>query len=106
MDNKAGNGRSQAIAISYDGVDNAAPKVVAKGSGQTADNIIAIAKENAVPIYKNKTLSSMLMAVELDREIPPELYKAVAEVLAHIYRLDIRLGQKSQLLRNGRERLP
>jgi flagellar biosynthesis protein len=105
MDNNVGKRRSQAIAISYDRVDNAAPKVVAKGSGPVADNIIAIAKENAVPIYKNKTLSGMLMAVELDREIPPELYQAVAEVLAHIYRLDSRLGQKGQSLLSGMESL-
>jgi flagellar biosynthesis protein len=78
----------QAIAIRYDQKMEQAPKVVAKGSGFVAENILATAKRNAVPVYQNKTLAGMLMAVELDTMIPPELYKAVAEVLAYIYRLD------------------
>lgn len=89
---------SRAVAVSYDAMNNAAPKVVAKGSGLIAENIIAIAKDNAVPIYKSKTLTGMLMAVELDREIPPELYQAIAEVLAHIYRINQTLGRNKQQL--------
>lgn len=86
--------RPQAVALTYHSEKDAAPKVVAKGSGLVADHIINLAKENAVPIYKNKTLTGMLMAVELDREIPPELYQAIAEVLAHIYRLNQIMGRK------------
>lgn len=86
--------RSQAVALSYSSESDEAPKVVAKGSGLVAENIINLAKENAVPIYKNKTLTGMLMAVELEREIPPELYQAIAEVLAHIYRLNQDMGRK------------
>lgn len=81
--------RKEAVAIRYD--NNKAdkvPKVVAKGSGFIADNILAAAEKHTVPVIQNRTLTSMLMAVELDREIPPALYQAVAEVLAHIYRLD------------------
>jgi flagellar biosynthesis protein len=96
--------RPQAVAIAYNSGTDAAPKVVAKGLGQVADHIITLAKDNAVPIYKNKTLTGMLMAVELDREIPPELYKAIAEVLAHIYRLNQTMGQK-KLQANGEEGL-
>lgn len=87
---------SQAVALTYDSNDLNAPKVVAKGNGLLAENILALARENAVPVYKNKTLTGLLMAVELDREIPPELYQAVAEVLAHIYRLDKELGGREQ----------
>ncbi|EGO63127.1 FlhB cytoplasmic domain-containing protein [Acetonema longum DSM 6540] len=47
-----------------------------------------------MPVYQNKTLTNVLMAVEIDREVPPELYNAVAEVLAHIYRLDQVLGKR------------
>lgn len=85
---------AKAVAIKYDVNGSTAPKVVAKGTGIVAGNIIHSAKEHGVPIYQNKTLTGMLMAVELDREIPPELYQAVAEVLAYIYRLDQRLGKR------------
>ncbi len=84
----------QAIALSYNDERNDAPKVVAKGAGFIAEQILAAAKKNAIPIYQNKALSSMLMAVELDREIPPELYKVVAEILAYIYRIDQALGKQ------------
>jgi len=77
----------QAIAISYQSNTNA-PRVVAKGTGYMADKILSTASQHSVPVYQNKTLASMLMAVELDREIPPELYQAVAEVLAYIYHID------------------
>ncbi|MBP2662988.1 MAG: FlhB domain protein [Firmicutes bacterium] len=84
----------KAVAIKYNERDGIAPKVVAKGTGVVAGKIMHTAKEHGVPIYQNKTLTGMLMAVELDREIPPELYQAVAEVLAYIYRLDQRLGNR------------
>lgn len=85
---------SKAVALKYDTKGSTAPIVVAKGTGVIAGNIIHTAKEHGVPIYQNKTLTGMLMAVELDREIPPELYQAVAEVLAYIYRLDQRVGKR------------
>lgn len=90
----AANKPKQAIALNYRQGGNQAPRVVAKGSGFIAEQILQAAQQHAIPIYQNKTLSSMLMAVELDREIPPELYKAVAEVLAYIYRLDQKLGKR------------
>jgi len=86
--------KQQAVALSYQQQDQNAPKVIAKGSGFIAERIVATAKQNSVPVYKNKTLVSMLMAVELDREIPPELFQVVAEVLAYIYRIDQRIGRK------------
>ncbi len=80
--------RKEAVAIRYDDKKDKAPRVVAKGAGFIADQIVAAAKKHTVPVFQNRTLTAMLMAVELDREIPPDLYKAVAEVLAHVYRLD------------------
>ncbi|MDT8901266.1 EscU/YscU/HrcU family type III secretion system export apparatus switch protein [Anaeroselena agilis] len=80
--------RREAVAVRYDSKEDKAPKVVAKGAGIVADNILAAAEKHAVPVYQNRALTSMLMAVDLDREIPPALYKAVAEVLAYVYRLD------------------
>jgi flagellar biosynthesis protein len=93
MNKKEADKPKQAIALTYQKSNNNSPKVVAKGSGFMADRIMATAKQNSVPIYQNKTLASMLMAVELDREIPPELYQAVAEVLAYIYYVDKRMNK-------------
>lgn len=83
----------QAIALQYTKNRDGAPRVVAKGQGYVAEQIIVSAKQNSVPIYQSKTLSNLLMAIELDREIPHELYTAVAEVLAYVYRLDQKLKQ-------------
>ncbi|MDR2007326.1 MAG: EscU/YscU/HrcU family type III secretion system export apparatus switch protein [Acidaminococcales bacterium] len=79
---------TQAVALSYDTEKDSAPKVVAKGRGVTAENILKTAKNSFVPVYQNKALTQMLMALELDSEIPPELYQAVAEVLSYVYRVD------------------
>lgn len=84
----------QAVALIFNEEQDRAPRVAAKGAGYVAEQILAAAKKHAIPIYQNKTLSSMLMAVELDREIPPELYKAVAEILAYIYRIDQSMGKR------------
>lgn len=84
----------QAVALRYDEKSNNAPKVVAKGQGFIADNILKAAQQNSVPVYQNKTLAGMLMAVDLDREIPPDLYTAVAEILAYIYRMDQKAGRR------------
>ena len=80
--------KKQAVAIKYDPKQDQAPVVVAKGLGFVADNILTTAKQHSIPVYQNKVLAGMLMTVELDSQIPPELYQAVAEVLAYVYRLD------------------
>jgi flagellar biosynthesis protein len=77
----------QAIAIAYDAGDYA-PKVVAKGRGLIAEQIIAKAKENGVFVHESKELVALLMQVDLDDHIPAELYLAIAEILAWLYRLD------------------
>ena len=89
------NAPQQAVALKYDMERDAAPKVVAKGRGHVAENILAAAQQNAVPVYQNKTLVNMLMALEIDREIPPELYRTIAEVMAYVYRID-KKAKKSQ----------
>lgn len=86
----------RAVALTYHQTEDAAPRVVAKGSGIIAEKILETARQNAVPVYQNKTLSNMLMAVDLDREIPRELYHAVAEVLAYIYRVDQSIGKRQK----------
>jgi len=78
----------KAVALKYNHQKNKAPKVIAKGRGDIAEKIIEVAKAHNVPLYEDKNLSQILEALELETEIPPELYRAVAEVLAFIYRLN------------------
>ena len=73
-----------AVALAYrDG--QGAPKVVAKGRGLVAEQIIAVAAEAGVYVHESKELVSLLMEVDLDRQIPPLLYRAIAELLAWLY---------------------
>lgn len=77
-----------AVALKYDREKSAAPIVIAKGADHLAKRIKEIAKENNVEIVENKYLARTLYAtVDIGREIPPELYQAVAEVLAFVYNL-------------------
>lgn len=78
----------KAVALKYDGKKDKAPRVIAKGRGNIAEKIIYIAKEHDVPLYEDQNLIQILEALDLETEIPPELYRAVAEVLAFIYRLN------------------
>lgn len=80
--------QKKAVALKYNKDKDRAPKVVAKGKGYIAEKIIQAARENNVPLYEDKNLSQVLEALDLDTEIPPELYRAVAEVLAFIYKLN------------------
>jgi flagellar biosynthesis protein len=81
------NLHQQAVAIAYESGDYA-PKVVAKGRGLIAEQIIARAKEHKVFVHESKDLVALLMQVDLDEHIPPELYLAIAEILAWLYRLE------------------
>ena len=83
----------KAVALKYDVQQDTAPRVIAKGKGHVAEHILATAQKNAIPVYQNKTLVNMLMALEIDREIPPELYKAIAEVMAYVYKMDKEKGR-------------
>ena len=78
----------KAVALKYDHQKNKAPRVIAKGRGDIAEKIIEVAKAHNVPLYEDKNLVQLLEALDLETEIPPELYRAVAEVLAFIYRLN------------------
>jgi len=79
--------RQKAAALSYDRGKKAAPKVTAKGEGTVAQNIIKIAELHDIPIKKDEDLIELLSKVELDQEIPAEMYKAVAEVFSFIYKM-------------------
>ena len=81
------DGRRKAAALSYDRSKDNAPRVVARGRGILAAKILEIAKEHGIPIKEDALLAETLSALDLNREIPSELYKAVAEILAFIYRI-------------------
>lgn len=77
--------KEKAVALKYDDSTSSAPKVTAKGEGFTAKNIIKIAEENDIPIKKDEDLVELLSKVDIDREVPPEMYKAIAEVFSFLY---------------------
>ena len=79
--------RREAIALAYQTGDTS-PRVVAKGRGLIAQAIIERAREHGVFVHESEDLVGLLMQVELDANIPPQLYQAVAELLAWIYRLE------------------
>ena len=82
---------AKAAAISYKPGDYA-PQVVAKGYGAVAEAIIALAKESGIYVHESRELVELLLKVDLDGDIPTELYQAVAEVLAWIYRMEAAAG--------------
>ncbi|MGN7470261.1 EscU/YscU/HrcU family type III secretion system export apparatus switch protein [Brevibacillus sp. SAFN-007a] len=82
------NKRKQAVALKYQAGAMEAPKVVAKGKGFVAENILKTAKEHHIPVQEDPSLVEVLGKLDLDQQIPPELYQVVAEVLAFVYRLD------------------
>jgi flagellar biosynthesis protein len=85
-----------AVALAYQAGDGA-PRVVAKGKGLIAEEIIARAKEHGVFMHESKELVALLMQIDMDREIPPALYRAVAELLAWIYRIEHGLQGESTM---------
>lgn len=87
--------RLSAVALSYDAGETA-PRVVAKGYGILADTIVRTARENGLYVHESPELVSLLMQVDLDAHIPPQLYLAVAELLAWLYRLEAG-GQSPEL---------
>ena len=84
--------QSSAVALAYANGD-LAPKVVAKGQGLVAAQIIERARDAGVFVHESRELVALLMNVDLDREIPPALYRAIAELLAWLYHIES--GQKT-----------
>jgi flagellar biosynthesis protein len=76
-----------AIALEYNPKDDEAPRVIASGRGEIADRILKLAQENQIPIREDPILAQALSLVDLEEEIPSELYAVVAEVLGWVYRL-------------------
>jgi flagellar biosynthesis protein len=79
---------AKAVALKYERGKDRAPKVTAKGRGQVAEKILELAKQHGVRIEKDTTLLDALYRLDINEEIPEELYKVVAEILAFVYRMN------------------
>lgn len=80
--------RRKAVALRYKPYDEHAPRVTAKGTGKTAEEIIRLATEHGIPIQEDPSLVSVLSQLEVNDHIPEELYQVVAEILAFVYQTD------------------
>jgi flagellar biosynthesis protein len=84
----------QAVALRYQPKYDRAPKLVAEGRGYLADKILELAQRYSIPVRRDRNLLQVLSRLDLNQEIPQEVYKAVAEILAFIYRLSSRRPTK------------
>jgi flagellar biosynthesis protein len=81
-----GRRRRKAAALRYDAAEAGAPRVVARGEGVIADQIIEAARRHGVPVHESADLVQLLTRLPLESRIPPELYLAVAEVIVFLLR--------------------
>ncbi len=84
---KEEHGATRALALRYLREESEAPTVEAKGRGEVAQRILELAEEHEIPIRREPDLLSLLEPLELGEEIPTEAYRAVAEILAFLYRV-------------------
>jgi flagellar biosynthesis protein len=80
----------KAVALRYSSDKQQAPVVIAKGKGEVAERILQKAREHGIPLQEDASLVEVLSKLELNQEIPAELYQLVAEILSFIYRSDQR----------------
>src|SRR5690606_37838276 len=85
--------KKKAVALRYDKGQDAAPKVAAKGAGRMAERILEIAEEHELHIHKDADLVEVLEKVELEQEIPLEVYSVVAEIFRYIYEANKKRGE-------------
>ena len=88
MKNQEKHQRKEAVALTYNKYGHDVPRVIAKGKGLVAENILGQAKEHQIPIQEDPSLVELLGKLEINEQIPEELYQAVAEIFAFIYRTD------------------
>jgi len=86
--------RKLAVALGYT-PEMEAPKVLAKGKGAVAEKLIEKARELGIPLQEDASLAEVLSRLDIDREIPPELYEIVAQILSFVYRTDRRAKEKA-----------
>jgi flagellar biosynthesis protein len=89
--------RKEAVALRYNSEKDHAPKLVAKGKGLVADELLSRAKEFGVPIQEDPSLLEVLGKLEINQTIPEDLYSVVAEIFALIYRVDQQVKNENNL---------
>jgi len=80
----------KAAALKYEHGKDSVPRLIAKGRGKVAEQIIEIARAHNIPVEEDQELVEFLSMLDLYQEIPPEMYMAVAEILAFVYSLNIK----------------
>lgn len=89
------NKRQRAIALHY-AAEERAPKVIATGAGEIARRIIELAQQNGIPVRQDDSLANVLSKLDIGYEIPADTYRAVAEILAFLYRTDEKWRAKKE----------
>jgi flagellar biosynthesis protein len=89
------NNKNKAVALKYSKED-ISPKVIAKGQGIVAKNILNKAINEDITIYEDRDLVDKLIQLDIDEEIPEELYEAVAEIIFYVYSLDLKRKDKHE----------
>ncbi|MFA4967234.1 MAG: EscU/YscU/HrcU family type III secretion system export apparatus switch protein [Candidatus Margulisiibacteriota bacterium] len=102
-ENKSPQKKRAAVAMRYDVDRDKAPVILATGKGPIADEIIRVAEDNKIPLYEDPELAQLLAKIELDTEVPPELYVLVAEVLFFVFQLDRMAEKREKLISRVRE---
>ena len=84
---KNNNESLRAAALRYQALEDTAPRLIAKGHNLVAEQILEIARAHNIPIQQNPDLLEILFRLEIQQTIPEDLYVAVAEILAYVYRI-------------------
>lgn len=84
--------RQVAVALRYLRGRDDAPRIVAKGRAWLAEKILQVARAHSIPVQRDSDLIEVLVRLDLNQIIPPELYRAVAEILAYLYRMNTKKG--------------
>ena len=95
--------RKTVVALRYDIDRDRAPLVLATGRGAVADEILRVAEDNKIPLYEDPELAKLLAKLELDTEVPPELYTLVTEVLFFVFKLDRMAAKREAMVKKLRE---
>jgi len=82
----------RAVALRYTPGEDEAPRLAAKGTGHVAEKIVELARRHGVTIRQDRNLVQVLSRLDLEQEVPPHVYRAVAEILAFVYRLSLEKG--------------
>ena len=102
LENKK-EGQRSAIAMRYDIEKDAAPVILAAGRGEFAEDILKVAEEHKIPFFEDKGLADLLLKLDVNTQVPQELYILVAEVLAFIFRLDQMAAKREKFFKKVKD---